>query len=446
MQSSYIHERCQVDLMEHLWVVKGNEVFAMTKDNCWKHTLLFARAATIHVNSSCPGKGQTAGSALITYLIGINNGTSHGHFKASRDDCLLFVRATSKAANNISNLLENFSTASGQKINLHKSTVFFSANVHNRAIITLSNLLQIQHKTTLGRYLGIHNIVSWKDPDNTKLMIKRIRNKFAGWKAQTLSRAGRLTLIKASYGNKIPQVSWKDIYLPKPMGGLGVRSAAHFNQTWNKDKLLEVVDEDICERILTKADLLKKMWRITMPPKCHFVISIWRCTSLLPLSILQDFDCVSWLSTLSSTSSSDGLYTLTKALLICWQIWDTRNKFVFQDISPHLARVLHVAGQIGMDYWKLNFIYSSSMQQVKNIKWEPPPMDWIKINFDGSVRNNKAATGFIIWDWNGHVLLAGTKNAGQASVTIATFLALRDSLAHAIHNGLRKIVWMGTLN
>ncbi|KAH0992246.1 hypothetical protein GBA52_003729 [Prunus armeniaca] len=119
------------------------------------------------------------------------------------NDCLLFVRATSKAANNISNLLENFSTASGQKINLHKSTVFFSANVHNRAIITLSNLLQIQHKTTLGRYLGIHNIVSWKDPDNTKLMIKRIRNKFAGWKAQTLSRAGRLTLIKASV-SRIP--------------------------------------------------------------------------------------------------------------------------------------------------------------------------------------------------------------------------------------------------
>ncbi|CAL2246592.1 unnamed protein product [Prunus armeniaca] len=25
MQSSYIHERRQVDLMEHLWAVKGNE-------------------------------------------------------------------------------------------------------------------------------------------------------------------------------------------------------------------------------------------------------------------------------------------------------------------------------------------------------------------------------------------------------------------------------------
>ncbi|KAI5327495.1 hypothetical protein L3X38_026891 [Prunus dulcis] len=30
------------------------------------------------------------------------------------------------------------------------------------------------------------------------MMIDRIRSKFSGWKAQTLSRAGRLTLIKAS--------------------------------------------------------------------------------------------------------------------------------------------------------------------------------------------------------------------------------------------------------
>lgn len=93
-------------------------------------------------------------------------------------------------------------------------------------------------------------------------MIDRIRSKFAGWKAQTLSRAGRLTLIKASasgvpnhtlscfkcpkevckemnaccrrffWGNqvKVPPVAWKDICLPLNLGGLGVRSAALFNK------------------------------------------------------------------------------------------------------------------------------------------------------------------------------------------------------------------------
>ncbi|CAL9002649.1 unnamed protein product [Prunus brigantina] len=44
----------------------------------------------------------------------------------------------------------------------------------------LSNLLQIQHKTTLGRYLGIHNVIFWKDPTNAKMMIDRIQSKLAG--------------------------------------------------------------------------------------------------------------------------------------------------------------------------------------------------------------------------------------------------------------------------
>ncbi|CAL9021280.1 unnamed protein product [Prunus brigantina] len=66
-------------------------------------------------------------------------------------------------------------------------------------------------------------------------------------------------------------------------------------------------------------------------------------------------------------------------------------------------------------------------------------MNWVKINFDGYVRNNKVATGFVIRDWNGHGLLAGAKNASQASIRVAECLALRDTLAHAIHNGWRKI-------
>lgn len=93
--------------------------------------------------------------------------------------------------------------------------------------------------------------------------------------------------------------------------------------------------------------------------KCPFA------TSPLSISIPQDFDGVSWLSTLSTKSTDDGPNALIKALLICWQIWDPRNKCVF----PHPARVLHVAGQIGMDYWKLNFKSSSSVQHLKNIKW-----------------------------------------------------------------------------
>ncbi|CAL8163098.1 unnamed protein product [Prunus armeniaca] len=154
------------------------------------------------------------------------------------DDCLIFARATVVAARNINTLLEKNSKVSGQKINLHKSTVYFSRNVHSQVRTALSNLMQIQHKATLGRYLGIHNIIFWKDPANAKMMMERIRSKFAGWKAQTLSKAGRLTLIKAS-ASSIPNYTLSCFKCPKEVckelnacsrRGLGVRSAAHFNK------------------------------------------------------------------------------------------------------------------------------------------------------------------------------------------------------------------------
>ncbi|KAI5342021.1 hypothetical protein L3X38_009896 [Prunus dulcis] len=78
-----------------------------------------------------------------------------------------------------------------------------------------------------------------------------------------------------------------------------------------------------------------------------------------------------------------------------------------------------------------------------NIKWQPPPLDWIKVNFDGSVLGNLAATGFVICDWNGNVRLVGAKNSGQVSIIVAKCLALRDGLAHATHNGWRKILVEG---
>ncbi|BFG41450.1 hypothetical protein CerSpe_277240 [Prunus speciosa] len=70
-------------------------------------------------------------------------------------------------------------------------------------------------------------------------------------------------------------------------------------------------------------------------------------------------------------------------------------------------------------------------------------MVWIKVNFDGSMCGNLVATGFVIRDWNGNVRLAGAKNSGQMSITVTECLALRDGLAHAIHNGWRKILVEG---
>ncbi|ONI34994.1 hypothetical protein PRUPE_1G509200 [Prunus persica] len=99
--------------------------------------------------------------------------------------------------------------------------------------------------------------------------------------------------------------------------------------------------------------------------------------------------------------------------------------------------------QIGLVYWKINFTHSQKSKGELAIKWKPPPLDWIKLNFDGSMCGNLAAIGFVIRDWNGNVWLAGAKNSGHISINVTECLELRDGLAHAIHNGWRKVLAEG---
>ena len=98
----------------------------------------------------------------------------------------------------IASLLNTFSLASGQKINFPKSIILFSTNVPNRIKNTISHILNIPHKTSIGRYLGVNNIIRWKDSLNYKDIILKAQKKLAGWKANSLSIGGRLTLIKAN--------------------------------------------------------------------------------------------------------------------------------------------------------------------------------------------------------------------------------------------------------
>ncbi|CAL2241214.1 unnamed protein product [Prunus armeniaca] len=59
-------------------------------------------------------------------------------------------------------------------------------------------------------------------------------------------------------------------------------------------------------------------------------------------------------------------------------------------MAPYPARVLSIANLIHLDYWKANHKLKKPKQVVPYIKWKPPPFGWIKLNFDGLVKNGVA--------------------------------------------------------
>lgn len=81
------------------------------------------------------------------------------------NDCLIFAKAMPAASRKVLDVL----VASGLLINFHKSTIYFSLKVQSHVKNNISTVLQIQHRTTIGKYLGIHNIIFWKDPQNARV-------------------------------------------------------------------------------------------------------------------------------------------------------------------------------------------------------------------------------------------------------------------------------------
>ncbi|CAL1381633.1 unnamed protein product [Linum trigynum] len=180
------------------------------------------------------------------------------------DDLVLFAEADQKQGEEILACLDRFCGASGERVNKDKSCVFFSKNTKDQVKTRISDTLGIQQTNNLGRYLGVPVIHGRVTKDTYKYILEKIDKRLSGWKARSLSLAGRVTLA-VSVLNALPNyvmqtavlpisvcdtidrkvrafvwgaeegrgkahlVKWETICKPKEEGGLGLRSARALN-------------------------------------------------------------------------------------------------------------------------------------------------------------------------------------------------------------------------
>ncbi|KAK4389823.1 putative ribonuclease H protein [Sesamum angolense] len=179
------------------------------------------------------------------------------------DDTLIFCQATKEAMRCIRGILEKYERASGQLINLDKSSIFFSSNTSHEDRMEMATLLGVRIDSMPAKYLGLPYFVGRNKRELFSYVRTRVWQRVSGWKEKMLSQAGKEILIKLivqsipSYcmscfklpdsllreiesiaanffwsnteRNKIHWVAWDKMCISKKKGGLGFRKMQTFN-------------------------------------------------------------------------------------------------------------------------------------------------------------------------------------------------------------------------
>ncbi|XP_010544463.1 PREDICTED: uncharacterized protein LOC104817082 [Tarenaya hassleriana] len=149
------------------------------------------------------------------------------------DDVIIFSAANRESITEIKDVLYQFESFSGLKINQSKSDLFICGLPEAEAS-NLTSLLGIRRGNLPIRYLGVP-LSPWKlSKQDYQPLLDKINSKIQSWTTIFLSYAGKVDSICAKFlwksGNTgAHRVSWANICLPKMKGGLGLRKLEDIN-------------------------------------------------------------------------------------------------------------------------------------------------------------------------------------------------------------------------
>ena len=180
------------------------------------------------------------------------------------DDSLIFCQANKNEVQVVSDTLQLYAEASGQCINLEKSSAYFNSNVPVDQKAWIIDKLKVKEVEKFDAYLGLPTLIGRWKYDTFAFIKERVWKKMQGWKGKLLSRASKEVLIKAvaqsiptfligvfqllgklcdeldamcarfwwgqiGQERKIHWKNWSFLTLSKKEGGMGFRDLRSFN-------------------------------------------------------------------------------------------------------------------------------------------------------------------------------------------------------------------------
>ncbi|XP_021605634.1 uncharacterized protein LOC110610068 [Manihot esculenta] len=290
-----------------------------------------------------------------------SNGPMISHLMFA-DDMVLFAEASVEQSDLILSCLDDFAKASGQKVNLAKSSLYLSPFVDSDLASLLSSRSGIPLTADLRKYLGVPSIHGRISVSTYGSILDKMRGKLDGWKARALkSWTTNSALLPISLCNEMEKIcktfiwhgkdmkpavhliNWDTMSLPKRLGGLGIRNMRQMNQ----------------------ALLGKLCWRAYKNPQALWV----RCLfNKYESGVVVDVN--------------NGMHT--RFWLDDWlpvgPLWNFALK--------PLIELNMQAGSGPTD------------RSLKYVGWKPPETGWVVVNFDGSalLSVGRASCAVLAWD------------------------------------------------
>uniref|UniRef100_A0A803NSB0 Reverse transcriptase domain-containing protein n=1 Tax=Cannabis sativa TaxID=3483 RepID=A0A803NSB0_CANSA len=371
------------------------------------------------------------------------------------DDSYLYCKTTLQEANRIRELLHQFECASGQKVNLGKSSIFYSTKY--------SELGQSQEKASR---LGLKSSFSCRDIESTMARF--------WWKSSSKENKG------------IPWMSWERMCNSKSNGGLGFRNLHDFN--------LDLLGKQGLGNELAASAFWKTLWSLKLPPKiknlmwragsnclptlsqlaskhvpvntrcplceemdetithflltCRVVIKVWERVGIGTTVIAAGGFFLDWCVNFFThfTVEKQGL-----AAALCWAVWGARNDVVWQAKSFNFSAIVASAKSY-LDQWKyaqktqIESLWSDLQDYDGMERWLKPQVNSIKINVDAAIfeGQNRFGSALVVRDHNGMLVEGCTKlHNGNIAPSIAEALSFREALSW-IKDQTYNSVWVET--